>query len=72
VQTNAPAVPVATGKNFLYFAHPYNGDLYIQTNEDSPRYRVFKAPVTTPTREHWREIIPHSDAVLTSLDIIGG
>jgi prolyl oligopeptidase len=72
VQTNAPAVPVATGKNFLYFAHPYNGDLYIQTNEDGPRYRVFKAPVTTPTREHWREIIPQSDAVLTSLDIIGG
>ena len=28
--------------------------------------------MTTPAREHWREIIPQSDAVLTSVDIIGG
>ncbi len=72
VQTNGPIIPVATGKNFLYFAQPYNGDLYILTNEDGPRYRLFKAPVTTPAREHWREIIPQSDAVLTSVDVIGG
>ncbi len=72
VQTNAAPVLVATGKNFLYFAQPYNGDLYILTNEDSPRYRAFKTPVATPTREHWREIIPQSDAVLSSLEIIGG
>jgi len=72
VQTNAAAVPVATGQNFLSSAQPYNGDLYILTNEDGPRYRVFKTPVTTPGREHWREIIPQSDAVLTSVDIIGG
>jgi prolyl oligopeptidase len=51
---------------------PYNGDLYILTNEDGPRYHVFKTPLTTPTREHWREIIPQSNAVLTSLYVIGG
>ena len=61
-----PQFAVTTGKDFLYFAQPYNGDLYILTNEDGPRYRVFKTPVTTPTREHWREIIPQSDAVLTA------
>ncbi len=72
VQTNAAAVPVATGKNFLYFGQPYGGNLYILTNEDSPRYRLFKTSVTAPAREHWREIIPQSDAVLTSVDIIGG
>ncbi len=72
VQTNGPVIPVASGKNFLYFAQPYNGDLYVLTNEDSPRYRLFKTPMTTPTREHWREIIPQSDAVLTSVNIIGG
>jgi prolyl oligopeptidase len=72
VRTDAAAVPVVIGKNFLYYAEPYNNDLYILTNEDAPRYRVFKAPITTPTREYWREIIPQSDAVLTSLQIIGG
>ena len=59
-------------KNFSTSPQPYNGDLYILTNEDAPRYRVFKAPIANPTREHWREIIPQSDAVLTSLQIIGG
>ena len=72
MQTSSAAIPVATGKNFLYFAQPYNGNLYILTNEDGPRYRVFKTPATTPGREHWREIIPQSDAVLTSVDVIGG
>src|ERR1019366_5681690 len=57
---------------FLYFAQPYDGDLYILTNEDSPHFRVFKTPVTTPAREHWREIIPQSDSVLKELHIIGG
>ena len=37
---------ITTGKEFLYFAWPYKGDLYIMTNEDGPRYRVFKTPAT--------------------------
>ncbi|MGA2905015.1 MAG: prolyl oligopeptidase family serine peptidase [Candidatus Korobacteraceae bacterium] len=72
VQTDSVPLRITSGREFLYLAQPYNGDLYILTNEDGPRYHVFQTPVTTPTREHWREIIPQSDAVLTSLDIIGG
>lgn len=72
LQTNAAPVQITSGKNFLYLALPYDGDLYILTNEDAPRYRVFRTAVTTPSREHWREIIPQSDAVLTELHIIGG
>ncbi len=72
VRGNSAPVRITQGKDFLYFAQPYKGDLYILTNEDSPRYRVFKTPASTPTREHWREIIPQSDAVLTSLNVIGG
>jgi len=34
-----------TGKNFLYSASVYNGRIYIVTNEDAPRYRVFVAEV---------------------------
>ena len=61
-----------TSKDFLYLALPYKGDLYVLSNEDSPRFRVFKAPLTSPSREHWREIIPQSDAVLKELHLIGG
>jgi len=69
---NAPPLRITEGKEFLYSVQPYHGELYIFTNEDSPRYRVFKTSASAPAREHWREIIPQSDAVLTSLQVIGG
>ena len=72
VATNSAPLRITTGKEFLYYALPYNGNLYILTNEDSPRYRVFKTPVSRLRMRHWREIIPQSDAVLASLHIIGG
>ena len=72
LESSAPPLQITEGKEFLYSVQAYNGDLYIVTNEDSPRYRVFKTPATTPAREHWREIIPQTDAVLTSLSVIGG
>ncbi len=64
--------PVTEGKNFLYIAEIYNGDIYIMTNEDAPRYRVFKVAAAAPARANWKEIIPQGDAVLTGTKIIGG
>ena len=72
LESSAPPLRITEGKEFLYSLQAYNGELYIVTNEDSPRYRVFKTPATKATRDHWREIIPQSDAVLTSLSVIGG
>ena len=72
LQSNTPPLRITSGKDFLYYPQIYDGQLYLLTNEDSPRYRVFKAPVKTPTHEHWREIIPQSDAVLTYIPIVGG
>src|SRR6185312_13579026 len=34
---------ITTGKNFLYHAEILDGQLYITSNEDAPRFRVFKA-----------------------------
>jgi prolyl oligopeptidase len=72
VKANTPLQQITSGKEFLYYAQIYDGQLYILTNEDAPRYRLYKAPAATPTHEHWREIIPQSDSVLSSVDIIGG
>ncbi len=72
MHAKTPPQRITGGKEFLYYVQIYDDNLYILTNEDSPRYRVFKTPVNTPTREHWREIIPQSDAVITSLQVIGG
>jgi prolyl oligopeptidase len=55
---------ITTGKNFLYHGEALDGELYITTNEDAPRFRVFKAACIAPERSNWKEIIPESDAVI--------
>jgi len=67
-----PPVEITTGKDFLYSADFFEGKLYITTNEGAPRFRVFVADAASPQREHWREIVPQSDAVLQSAGVTGG
>ncbi len=69
--SNDRFIPVATGKDFLYRAIPFEGKLYILTNEDAPRYRVFAVSATDPKRENWKEIIPQTDAVIKNISIVG-
>jgi prolyl oligopeptidase len=55
---------ITTGKNFLYHGEILDGQIYITTNEDAPRFLVFKASCVAPERANWKEIIPESDAVI--------
>ena len=43
LKKGTPPIRITTGKDFLYSATAYNGRLYITTNEDAPRYRLFMA-----------------------------
>jgi len=72
LKTGTPPTRVTTGKNFLYGADVYQGKLYITTNEDAPRYRVFVADAGDYERDHWKEIIPQTDAVLQGAAVFGG
>ena len=69
---SAAPTRITEGKDFLYGADAFNGKLYITSNEDAPRFRVFVADATNPTREHWKEIIPQSDGVLKGASVVGG
>src|SRR5262249_1330900 len=41
------------------------GDLfYIQTNDKGRNNRLVTAPVSDPSRENWKELIPHRDDVM--------
>ena len=71
-QSTNPPVEITTGKNFLYGADIFQGKLYITTNEDAPRYRVFVADASNPKRENWKELIPETDAVLQGASVAGG
>ncbi len=46
------------------------GHLFIRTNDKGRNYRLVTAPVATPGRDHWTELIPHRDNVaLEDIDI---
>jgi prolyl oligopeptidase len=72
LKKGTPPTAITTGKNFLYGAEVYNNKLYITTNEDAPRYRVFVADAGNYDREAWKELIPQSDAVLQGAAVCGG
>jgi prolyl oligopeptidase len=65
-------VRITSGKNFLYSGDIFGGNLYILTNEDAPRYRLFRVAVNDPAREKWKEIISQGPAVLSDAGIVGG
>jgi prolyl oligopeptidase len=69
---NSKFVPVTSGKSFLYSARLFDGHIYITTNEDAPRYHVFKVPCATPERNNWKEIIPQGESVIDGLARIIG
>jgi prolyl oligopeptidase len=50
----------------------FQNTLFILTNEDAPRFRLIALPVDRPQRNHWKEIIPESDAVIKNFAIIAG
>ncbi len=72
VKHGTPPTRVTTGKNFLYRGEVYDGKIYITTNEDAPRYRVFVADAGNYEREAWKELIPQADAVLQGVGVYGG
>jgi len=72
LHSDRPPSRVTTGKNFLYRGEVYEGKLYITTNEDAPRYRVFVTDAGDFDRDHWKEIIPQGDAVLQGVAVYGG
>src|SRR5882672_10274129 len=76
LKSGHPPSVVTRGKDFLYSGEVYATDagakLFITTNEDAPRYRVFVTDPENYERESWKEIIPQSDAVLQGVAVYGG
>jgi len=72
LKAGTPPTRITTGKNSLYGGEVYNDKLYITTNEDAPRHRVFVADAGNYDREAWKELIPQTDAVLQGAGVFGG
>jgi prolyl oligopeptidase len=46
--------------------------MYLRTNWNAPKQRVMAVDLDRPARPYWREAIPESTAVMTSLTAVGG
>jgi prolyl oligopeptidase len=71
LKKGTPPTRITTNKDFLYRGTVYNGRLYIVTNEDAPRYRVFMAEAGDYERDNWKEIIPQTGSVLQNIGLWG-
>src|SRR6267142_1771780 len=69
---NGGFIRLTDGRNFLYSVQIAADQIYITTNEDAPRYRVFKASCAKPERKDWKEIIASStDTIDQVTQVIG-
>lgn len=55
----------------LEYSIDHHGDVfYLRTNLDAPNFRLMQTPVTSPSKENWKEIIPHrEDVYLNDLEL---
>ena len=68
----SPVRPVVNDVTARFSASLAGDRMYIETNWDAPNGRVFLTDLATPTREHWREVIPQGDSVIASVTPAGG
>jgi oligopeptidase B len=52
-----PIVIEPLKENVDYSTDHYNDKFYIRTNLDAKNYRLVEAPVATPGKEHWKDVI---------------
>jgi oligopeptidase B len=52
-----------------YEVEHHGDDFYIRTNDKGRTFRLVKAPLLTPGREHWQEVLPvRPDVMLEGMD----
>jgi prolyl oligopeptidase len=65
-------VPVAEGLDAIFQGEVVGDTLYMLSNWEAPRYRLFAVDLKRPQREHWKVLIPESNAVLSQVKVVGG
>jgi prolyl oligopeptidase len=75
VQNLAERGPVVAIVNELparFFGTIAGDQLFLHTNWKAPKGRILGVDLKAPSRDHWREVVPESDAVIENVDALGG
>jgi prolyl oligopeptidase len=68
-----PLRAVVTGRDDLTVGQVHDGQVYLWTNVDAPRYRIVRVrPERAGNVEGWTDLIPQSDAPIEHWAIVGG
>ncbi len=70
--TAGPPVTIVNDIPARFFADVAGDRLFIHTNWKAPKGRILSVTVKEPSREHWKEIAPESDAVIEEAHLAGG
>eukprot|EP00055_Hartaetosiga_balthica_P013472 m.69263 g.69263 ORF g.69263 m.69263 type:complete len:268 (+) comp8267_c0_seq15:946-1749(+) len=61
--TTSPLQVVVPRDDCIYFMEHWNGWFYFLTNADGAvNFKLVRAPASTPQKEYWECIVPHSDS----------
>jgi prolyl oligopeptidase len=72
VKDHGPIVTVVDDIVSQFYGFFAGHTLYITTNWKAPHWHVFAAALGAPSPEHWREVVPETDAVLDGFAPVGG
>ncbi len=58
----------------MTYAVEHHGDRFlILTNDQAPNFKLVEAPISTPAKAHWRELVPHRpDVLIDGVDAFAG
>jgi prolyl oligopeptidase len=72
LEKNAQLEPLVTDIDATFDSTIAGRTMYLRTNWNAPKQRVMAIDLERPARPYWREVIPESTAVMTSLNAVGG
>ncbi len=47
-----------------YYLYHHEDRFFILTNDEAKNFRLMEAPTDNPSKENWKEVIPHRDSVM--------
>ncbi|MER3415876.1 MAG: S9 family peptidase [Gemmataceae bacterium] len=68
----SPFQPLVEGVEAVFEVVPRNDALYVRTNHQAPRYKLYRVDPLRPRRDHWQEVAPQAEDVLQDVAVVSG
>ncbi len=72
LEKKGPITPIVTDLDYLFTGRIAGDRMYLQTNWKAPNGRVLEVDLKNPAREHWREVVAETSAVIDGVSLVGG